>query len=429
MAASATMAGSQEPVRPPLTINVRVVDSGAVAVGGAEVAVVQGLNDTRANSTTDARGLASLTISNPDGSYQIIVRKIGFLREAEFFRARPGPLTFQIVMQRAVQSLAPVEVNAREDVTRKSYFIDADEIAKHADELIDASDILKKLKPDMVCGRSCSPWGGGVPASVRTAVRSCPISTPNPSGCRRMAGSGSTPGMSRTSAWVNGQRILMIATDPVCLTGKRGALTGLPAGTMQVLCEILPEHIEQIQYVDEFDNSIGKVGSNSALFIVLKEGVVYEPGKQSYVRDPSARIPGIRAALPGVQSSLAPPPALTAMPDHDSATAHPDSTPAMPSYRYRVLGVFDQDTGDVIEGARVVDVNTGTYANTSSTGTVSLVFLPEGGSLLRVTKAGYEDLNLTVDIGPTAATPLTLLMKKKAEGRDNAAAVDGPPRP
>ncbi len=91
IAAAVTSAGSQEPVRPPLTINVRVVDSGAVAVGGAEVVVVQGLNDTRANGTTDARGLASLTISNPDGNYQIIVRKIGFLREAEFFHARPWP--------------------------------------------------------------------------------------------------------------------------------------------------------------------------------------------------------------------------------------------------------------------------------------------------------------------------------------------------
>ncbi len=157
IAAAATSAASQEPVRPPLTIIVHVVDSGAVAVGGAEVAVVQGLNDARGSGTTDARGLASLTISNPEGSYQIIVRKIGFLREAEFFRARPGPLTFQIVMRRAVQSLAPVEVNAKEDVTRKSYFIDADEIAKHADELIDATDILKKLRPDMICGRSCFP--------------------------------------------------------------------------------------------------------------------------------------------------------------------------------------------------------------------------------------------------------------------------------
>jgi len=218
MAASATMAGSQEPVRPPLTITVRVVDSGAVVVAGAEVAVVQGLNDTRANSTTDARGLASLTISNPDGIYQIIVRKIGFLREAEFFRARPGPLTFQIVMQRAVQSLAPVEVNAREDVTRKSYFIDADEIAKHADELIDATDILRKLRPDMICGRSCFPLQA-VGAQTRTPARKCPtlalrqrrtcpvVDNPNPS--------------LATNVWVNGVWIRSIATDTICQTGRR----------------------------------------------------------------------------------------------------------------------------------------------------------------------------------------------------------------
>src|SRR5262249_38437505 len=153
--ASATSVRAQQPLRPPLTINVRVMDSGSVAISGAEVAVVQGLNDARASGTTDARGLVSLTISDPEGSYQLIVRKIGFLRAAEFFLARPGPMAFRIVMQRAVQSLAPVQVNAQEDIKRKSYFIDADEIAKHADQLIDATDILKKLRPDMICGRSC----------------------------------------------------------------------------------------------------------------------------------------------------------------------------------------------------------------------------------------------------------------------------------
>jgi hypothetical protein len=412
---------------PPLVVSVHVIDSTGTALEGADLTVLVGLSESRATGTTDASGHASLTVTEPRGDYQLVARKIGYNRSDQFFRGAPGRLSFDVVMHRNTQALASVRVTARENLKRKSYFIDADEIAKHPDELIDASDILKKLKPDMVCGRSCSPWGGGAPASVRTAARSCPISTTNPSGCRRMAGSGATPGMSRTNAWVNGQRILMIATDPVCLTGKRGALSGLPAGTMQVLCEILPEHIEQIQYVDEFDNSIGKVGSNSALFIVLKDGVVYEPGKMSYVRDPSARIPGIRAAVPGVQTSLSPPPALSPLPGRDSATARPDYAPALPTYRYRVLGVFDQDTGDVIEGARVVDVNTGTYANTSPTGTVSLIFLPEGSSLLRITKPGYEDLNLPVDIGPTASTPLTLLMKKKPDDHEGGPTVDGTP--
>ena len=273
----ATRAAAQATPAPaisPLVVSVHVIDSTGIAIEGADVAVLVGLSESKATGTTDPSGHVALTVTEPRGDYQLVVRKIGYNRSDQFFRGAPGRLSFDVVMHRNTQALAPVRVTAREDLKRKSYFIDADEIAKHADELIDASDILKKLKPDMVCGRSCSPWGGGVPASVRTAARSCPISTTNPSGCRRMAGSGATPGMSRTNAWVNGQRILMIATDPVCMTGKRGALSGLPPGTMQVLCEILPEHIEQIQFIDEFDNSIGKVGSNSALFIVLKEGVV-----------------------------------------------------------------------------------------------------------------------------------------------------------
>ncbi len=413
-AAAQAVPATQTPVVPPLVVSVHVIDSTGIAIEGADAAVLVGLSDSKAAGTTDPSGRASLTVTEPRGEYQLVVRKIGYNRSDQFFRGTSGRLSFDVVMHRNTQALAPVRVTAREDIKRKSYFIDADEIAKHADELIDASDILKKLKPDMVCGRSCSPWGG-VPASVRSAARSCPISTTNPSGCRRTAGSGATPGMSRTNAWVNGQRILMIATDPVCMAGKRGALSGLSAGTMQILCEILPEHIEQIQFIDEFDNSIGKVGSNSALFIVLKEGVVYEPGKASYVRDAAAPIPGIRAALPGVQTAASPPLPLSVLPGRDSATARRDSAPALPAYRYRVLGVYDQDTGDVIPEARVVDVNTGTYANTSPTGTVSLIFLPEGSSLLRITKAGYEDLNLPVDIGPTVATPLTLLMKKKPE--------------
>jgi len=402
MAAAATMAGSQEPVRPPLTITVRVVDSGAVVVAGAEVAVVQGLNDTRANSTTDARGLASLTISNPDGSYQIIVRKIGFLREAEFFRARPGPLTFQIVMQRAVQSLAPVEVNAREDVTRKSYFIDADEIAKHADELIDATDILRKLRPDMICGRSCFPLQA-VGAQTRTPARKCPtlalrqrrtcpvVDNPNPS--------------LATNVWVNGVWIRSIATDTICQTGRRGMLAGMLPGSMQVLCEIQPEHIEQITYADEFNTSVGKPHSDSAIYIVLKQGVAYHPGAKSYVVDEPAE-PGNKTAVARQVGAL-----------RDSVPPPHDSAATLPIYRYRLLGVFDQDTGDPIAGAHVTEAKSGDYVTTTATGTVSLFFLPEGSSLLKITRQGYQELDLSVDIGPSATTALTLLMKRAPEQR------------
>jgi hypothetical protein len=399
IAAAAATAGAQQhtPVRPPLTINVRVVDSGAVAVGGAEVAVVQGLNALRANGATDARGLASLIISDPDGNYQIIVRKIGFLREAEFFRARAGPLTFQVVMHRAVQSLAPVEVNAREDVKKKSYFIDADEIAKHADELIDATDILKKLRPDMICGRSCSPLQAAG-AATQTPVRKCPTLAFQP---RRRCPVVDNPSPSLASnVWVNGVWIRTIATDTLCQIGRRGMLGGMLPGSMQVLCEIQPEHIEQITYADEFNTSVGKPHSDSAIYIVLKQGVAYQPGAKSYVVDEPAE-PSKKTAA-----------ARQAVAARDSVASPRDSAAALPTYRYRLLGVFDQDTGDPIAGAHVTEAKSGDYVTTTATGTVSLIFLPEGSSLLKITREGYQELDLSVDIGPTATTALTLLMKK-----------------
>ena len=400
IAAAIASAGSQEPVRPPLTINVRVVDTGIVAVAGAEVAVVQGLNDTRANGTTDARGIASLTISNPDGNYQIVVRKIGFVRAAEFFHARPGPLTFQVVMHRAVQSLAPVEVNAREDVTRKSYFIDADEIAKHADVLIDATDILKKLRPDMICGRSCSPLQAAG-AATRAPVRTCPTLAFTP---RRRCPVVDNPNPSlATNVWVNGVWIRSIATDTVCQIGRRGMLAGLLPGSMQVLCEIQPEHIEQITYADEFNTTVGKPHSDSAIYIVLKQGVAYQPGGKSYVVDESAE-PGKKTA--GARQAGA---------SGDSAASPRDSAAALPAYRYRLLGVFDEDTGEPIAGAHVTEAKSGDYVTTTATGTVSLIFLPEGSSLLKITRPGYAELDLSVDIGPSTTTALTLLMKKAPE--------------
>ncbi len=144
-----------------------VIDSTGIAIEGADVAVLVGLAESKATGNTDPSGRASLTVTEPRGDYQLVVRKIAYNRSDQFFRGAPGRLSFDVVMHRNTQALAPVRVTAREDLKRKSYFIDADEIAKHADELIDASDILKKLKPDMVCGGRAAR-AGGVPASVRT---------------------------------------------------------------------------------------------------------------------------------------------------------------------------------------------------------------------------------------------------------------------
>ena len=387
---------AQVPAPPPLPVSLHVVDSAGVAIEGADVSVVLGLNDVRASGTTDARGRVSLSIAGAEGDYQVVVRKIGFLRADQFFYAGVAPVTLDVRMRRAVQTLATVTVTEREDVKRKSYFIDADEIAKHADELIDATDILKKLKPDMICGRSCFPMQA-VGAATRAPVRTCPGLAFSQ---RRVCAKNDAPVSLSTNVWVNGVWIRSIATDTVCQVGRRGILAGLSPGSMQVLCEIQPEHIEQITYADEFDTSVGKNHSDSAIFIVLKAGVGYQPGAKSYVaQDGVAASKGTTAARATTGDSSSVP--------RDSAAEK------LPSYRYRLLGVFDEQTGEAIQGARVIDSGTGTFMNTSPTGTVSLFYLPEGSSLVRIAKDGYSDLTLTVEIGPTVTEPLTLTIKKR----------------
>src|SRR6185503_6678690 len=120
---------------------------------------------------------------------------------------------------------------------------------------------------------------------------------------------------------------------------QHGLLAGLSKPSMTVLSEIKPEHIAEMTYIDSMDSSIGKIGSEGGLFIVLKPGVAYDPGKDTYVQ----------------------------------AVATSDEPMA---------------------GAVVTDMQTGTHAETTNTGTVTLVFLPEGGSPVRVSKPGYKDLTL-----------------------------------
>src|SRR4051812_32085991 len=82
---------------------------------------------------------------------------------------------------------------------------------------------------------------------------------------------------------------------------------------------------------------------------------------------------------------------------------------SVPLYRARILGVFNGQTGDPIEGAEVIDAMTKTSALTTKTGTVSLAFLPDGGSMVRVQKIGFQPSVLVVPISPSDTIPLTIL--------------------
>jgi hypothetical protein len=78
-----------------------------------------------------------------------------------------------------------------------------------------------------------------------------------------------------------------------------------------------------------------------------------------------------------------------------------------------MLGLYDAETGNPIADAMVKEMATGSFVKTSATGTISLVFLAEGKSPLHITRDGYRDLDLEVEINPTLRAPLTLVMERQ----------------
>ena len=107
----------------------------------------------------------------------------------------------------------------------------------------------------------------------------------------------------------------------------------------------------------------------------------------------------------------------TAAVNATASTAVAQGTPAAPAdqaYRHRVLGVFDELSGAAIEGAEVTDILAGLTARTSSSGAVSLTFLPDGGGMIRIRKFGYEQVTMFVSISPADTAPITIILNRIA---------------
>lgn len=85
----------------------------------------------------------------------------------------------------------------------------------------------------------------------------------------------------------------------------------------------------------------------------------------------------------------------------------------LPPYRHRLLGVFDAG-GKPLAGVEVSDVRSGITALTTSTGTVSLAFLPDGGSDVRVRQIGFVPVTQFVRIGPADTVPVTVILIESA---------------
>lgn len=338
-----------------VVVRVRVIDSANAPVGGADVSIVQGLKDVRASGVTDAAGVHFLHILRDSGQRELVARKIGFARANMFFFPRRDTIVLTVTMHRVVQKLETVKVSEREDLKRKSYHVDADEIENATRPILDGLDVITKLKPDIISGRM--------------------------------------PGCGWKYIWVNGKLIQGVIQDPM-VAGRVHIPLGraktparripllapaeFPNDLPTIMASIKPEHIEEMNFLDCFDMSIKNTKCSAALYVVLKDGIGFDPGgRGSYVLEPK---------------------------ETKAASARP--------YRARLLGLYDEMTGDPIAGASVSDTLSGITAMTTATGTISLLFLPEGTSTLKISKPGYNDLKVDVSISPKDTLPVTLVLSR-----------------
>ena len=356
-----------------LVIHVVVVDTARHPVPNVELSVVRGLNQQIANGASDSAGKLDLHVVHDSGAYQVIGRRIGYQRAVHFFaKAYGDTIGIRLEMRPAVRLLEAVAVTAKQDVATKSYHIDADEIANSPRTIIDATDILTKLRPDMLDGRS----GMCALQNVWVNGRYIEFAPDNDAALLRR---GTAPTAPPPRAVFSGKGGMSPRGQP-STPRQRAANTA-----WSVLSTIKPEHIDEINYVDCFRDPVHKRNSDNAVYVVLKPGVDFTPGVGSFVAD-TAWGGGAHA------------------PSATSATA------TLPSYRNRLLGVYDLRTGDPVVGAEVVDLSTGTRAKTTVTGTVALGYLAEGTNTVRVHRDGYRDEDLEVVIGPTLTLPITVVI-------------------
>ena len=246
----------------PVAIHVHVVDSAHAPIANADVAVVHGLNDVLAAGQTDRNGLLLLRFSRHEDNYQVVVRKLGYARASKFVLAgQSDSLSIDVTLSKASQRLDTVKVIAEVNRTRERTFIDADAIAASGRPLFDAVDVIEKLRPNMTveppdATGQCLParnlWVNG----VRVAWRFPSVSTRTRAGGVRAEVPLARPG-----------RALRAASDDEILA----------------LASIKPEHIASIEYRNCFSTTVNKIGGESALYVILKDGIAFRMGVGSYV--------------------------------------------------------------------------------------------------------------------------------------------------
>ena len=179
-ALTGVVSGSVHAQAPQSTVRVRVSDTSDAPIAGADISIVSGMATVVTRGSTNARG--EVTLSVPAGAaLQLIARHVGYQRATRFFSPGAEPMAISMRLAPVVATLAPVTVTAQEDVKRRAYHIDADEIASSGRNVVDGLDVLTKLRPDMIDSRVPTvPVNGRVIVDCSTTYEPRSISKATP---------------------------------------------------------------------------------------------------------------------------------------------------------------------------------------------------------------------------------------------------------
>ena len=332
----------------PRVLIVRVTDSAAAPIRGVDLAVMRGLQRVVAQSTTDASGRHAFAIAAEDDASLEVVA-----RKIGFAR---GDRFFTLSRDTTVISI----VLQRAVQSLDAVHVSAEQDSRRKSYFLDADAIANSDRP-LFDGMD-----------VFTKLRPDMLYSRS---------AGVFEHCEIEEVWINGRRTPISPYDSLdpMIESRRKTLHKPPKSkpvslaVLKTLSLVKPEHIAEITYRDCMDKSIGRIGDQNAAFITLKPGVAFDLSRGTYVVGQKAPIA---------------------------------------AFRNRLLGLYDDENGEPLVGAIVLNTGNGDRVQTSSTGTVSLAFLPEGKSTLRISKPGYRDFSFEINVSPADTIPLTLVLER-----------------
>ncbi len=243
----------------PLAVHVR--NESGVRVPGAEVTLLDGTLHAIRRAVTDSIGRTVLRV--PTGrALSLRVQRLGYWPAVRSINVAAGQDTAVaiVVLRRVVQSLDTIRVTADESLRSRVYHIDSTAIAASKRTLFDAWDVITKLRPDIAYGRG--PCGGVEDVWVNGQWIPPELVSPNEIAIERLRTS--TP--SAATPHLNALR------SPI---GGRAMVVSL-------LSLIKPEDIAEMTYHDPCSPPMAQMHTDAALFIVLKPGIGFDPGRGTY---------------------------------------------------------------------------------------------------------------------------------------------------